>query len=60
MLNLATESLGRLPARFRYRGLSPLICGMPVHVEAQEAAEGMALRVRTEEGGVTMQASATP
>ncbi len=34
MLNLAARVLGRTPARFRYRGLSPLIAGRPVAVEA--------------------------
>ncbi|WP_374643512.1 MaoC family dehydratase N-terminal domain-containing protein [Tabrizicola sp.] len=60
MLNLATEILGRLPARFRYRGLSPLICGLPVRIEAQEQAGEIALRVRTEDGSLATQASATP
>ena len=35
MLNLAATMLGRNPARFRYRGLSPLICGGSVRVEAR-------------------------
>lgn len=60
MLNLATDMLGRLPARFRYRGLSPLICGFPVRIEAVESGGEIALRVRTEAGGLTMQATATP
>lgn len=59
MLNLAAQMLGRLPARFRYRGLSPLICGFPVRIEAVEGPGEIALRVRTEEGGITMQATAT-
>lgn len=60
MLNLATDMLGYTPARFRYRGLCPLICGSPVRVEAMERAGEIALRVRTMDGGVTMQATATP
>ena len=64
MLNLATQLLGHLPNRFRYRGLAPLICGQPVRIEALtetgEGAAGLALRVVTEAGQVTMQASATP
>ncbi|MDR0807727.1 MAG: MaoC family dehydratase N-terminal domain-containing protein [Gemmobacter sp.] len=60
MLNLAGHMLGRPPTQFRYRGLSPLICGIPVHIEAAEMAGEIALRVRREDGGVTMQATATP
>jgi 3-methylfumaryl-CoA hydratase len=55
MLNLAARALGRAPARFRYRGLSPLIAGRTVAVEAF-AGEGGALdlRVREDGGVVTM------
>ena len=60
MLNLAATMLGRLPAAFRYRGVSPLICGVPVQVEAQPQGETIALRVRRHDGVVTMQAVATP
>lgn len=60
MLNLVTEMLSRLPARLRYRGVSPLICGLPVRIEAQKAEDEIALRVRTAEGVLTMQATATP
>ena len=60
MLNLATRLGGRLPATFRYRGLSPLICGIPVKVEAQRRGETIALRVRRPDGVATMQATATP
>ena len=60
MLNLAAKMVGRLPATFRYRGLSPLICGVPVQVEAQHEGETIALRVRRHDGVVTMQAVATP
>ena len=59
MLNLAADMLGRLPARFRYRGLSPLICGLPVHIEACAAGDAIALRVIKDDGVVTMQATAT-
>lgn len=58
-LNLATTVLGGLPGRFRYRGLSPLICGQAVRVEARKTAEGLALRVRNAAGVVTMQAMAS-
>ena len=60
MLNLAADLLGRLPARFSYRGLSPLTCGQPVRIEARNEAAGIALRVITQGGVATMQASATP
>ena len=60
MLNLAAKMVGRLPATFRYRGLSPLICGVPVQVEAQHEGETIALRVRRHDGTATMQAVATP
>jgi 3-methylfumaryl-CoA hydratase len=59
MLNLAATMLGRNPARFRYRGLSPLICGGSVRVEARADGETIALRVLTEDGVSTMQATAT-
>src|SRR5262249_29956755 len=40
MLNLAVERLGRLPRRFTYRGLAPLICDRPFLVTAKAQAEG--------------------
>lgn len=58
MLNLAAATFGSLPATFRYRGLSPLIAGQPVAIEAMEGPDGLALRVRAEDGPVTMQATA--
>lgn len=59
MKNLATHLLGHLPGRFTYRGLAPLICDLPVVVEAREADEGLELRVRREgDGVVTMSAIA--
>ena len=58
MLNLAAHRLGRLPARFGYRGLAPLICGEAVRIEARETAEGMALRVLNAAGMATMSATA--
>ena len=57
-MNLATSLFGHLPAMFRYRGLSPLICGVPVAIEARPSPEGLALRVRGTDGVVTMQATA--
>lgn len=58
MLNLATGLFGHLPATFRYRGLSPLISGSPVAIEARPSPDGLALRVRLADGVVTMQAAA--
>jgi len=58
MLNLATTIFGKLPTNFRYRGLSPLTCGIPVRIEARAAPDGLRLRVRTDQGTVTMQATA--
>ena len=60
MLNLATDMLGRLPARFRYRGIAPLICGLSLRIEARAAGADIALRVIKDDGVVTMQATATP
>jgi len=60
MQHLARDLLGRMPATFRYRGLSPLICGRAAVVEACQGAEGVTLRVRDLEADVvTMQASAS-
>lgn len=57
MLNLATHLMGHLPARFSYRGLSPLICGAPVAIEARAATGGLELRVRREADGVATMAA---
>ncbi|MHC5656218.1 HTD2 family dehydratase [Stappia sp. ICDLI1TA098] len=60
MQNLATDILGRLPASFAYRGLSPLTVGRPVTVEAREVEGGLEMRVRRDEDGVvTMQGMIT-
>jgi len=58
MLNLATQLFGHHPAQFDYRGLAPLTAGIPVIVEARHIPEGLALRVRRNDGVVTMQATA--
>lgn len=60
MLNLAARLFGRTPARFSYRGVSPLICGKPVRVEAFDTQDrGLSLRVRVLNGPVTMTAQAS-
>ncbi|MBE0453689.1 FAS1-like dehydratase domain-containing protein [Roseovarius autotrophicus] len=59
MMNLAAHVAGHLPAHFTYRGLSPLICGAAVVIEARETEGGLDLRVRREVDGVaTMTARA--
>ena len=59
MLNLAAEVLGEAPARFAYRGQSPLIAGAPVRVEAT-GREGnrLMLHVLSADGVATMVAEA--
>ena len=57
MMNLATHLAGRLPARFSYRGLSPLICGAPVAIEARPEEGGIELRVRRMADGVATMAA---
>ena len=57
MMNLATHILGRLPTRFTYRGLTPLICNLPVAIEAREAEGGLDLRVRRMGDGVATMAA---
>ena len=55
MLNIAADVLGRLPKRFSYRGLSPLICGAPFRVEAIAAPDGgLTTRAVSAEGVATM------
>jgi 3-methylfumaryl-CoA hydratase len=60
MLNLAARLFGKLPARFEFRAVSPLIAGVPVRVEALAGPDGgrVELRVRTEDGAVTMTGNA--
>ncbi|PKQ11176.1 MAG: hypothetical protein CVT70_15580 [Alphaproteobacteria bacterium HGW-Alphaproteobacteria-1] len=53
MLNLAAHVAGRLPARFSYRGLSPLVCGEAVSIEAREGVGALEIRVRRDSDGVT-------
>ncbi len=59
LLNLAASVLGRTPARFAYRGLSPLIAGEPAVAEARQGETGVVLRVVKSGGPVTMTATAT-
>lgn len=57
--NLAADVFGAPPSHFDYRGLTPLIAGEPVRIEARTDGDGLALRVRRlRDGVVTMKASA--
>ena len=57
MLNLAVHAANRPVRRFAYRGLSPLICGAPVSIEARDAGGGLELRVRRATDGVATMAA---
>src|SRR6056297_81591 len=52
MMNLAVQAAKRTVRRVSYRGLSPLICGSEVAIEAREAGGGLDLRVRRVADGV--------
>jgi 3-methylfumaryl-CoA hydratase len=60
MLNLAAKMLDRLPARFAYRGLSPLTLGPEAIIEGRWREGVIDLRIRVAGGPVTMSAAATP
>ncbi len=50
MLNAATDALGRTQRKFRYRGVSPRICGATFRIEAIRAPRRRASPV--EEGSI--------
>lgn len=55
MLNLVVDRLGRLPMRFAYRGLAPLICDHPFRVTAEAGPDGaLVARVIAASGETTM------
>jgi 3-methylfumaryl-CoA hydratase len=59
MLNLAADRLGRLPRRFRYRGVAPLICDRPFVVRASAGSGGsLDIRVIADSGVTTMSGTA--
>jgi 3-methylfumaryl-CoA hydratase len=61
MLNIAASTTGRLPQKFRYRGLEPLICGAPFTVEALKGGSGsLTTRVVARAGFVTMTGTVEP
>lgn len=59
LLEFAADVAGRVPKVFDYRGVRPLIAGPPMRLEAEETAEGLALRVVDAGGATTMKATAT-
>jgi 3-methylfumaryl-CoA hydratase len=60
LLNRAADVLGRLPRLFSYRGLSPLICGNPFHVVAEEnVGGGCAAKIVAFDGTATMAGTAS-
>lgn len=59
LLEFAADVAGRVPKIFDYRGVRPLIAGPPLRLEAEETAEGLALRAVNAEGETTMTATAT-
>jgi len=54
MLNLAASVLGRAPATFSYRGVSPLILGEPFVVDALKIGDAVTLQTISSSGVVTM------
>ena len=58
MLNLAASISGRAPRTFSYRGVSPLILGGRLMVDADVGPNGIELRCLNDAGEVTMKALA--
>ena len=58
MMTLAARVLCRCPARFTYRGMSPLVVGQDAVVEAHRLDGALSLRVRRSGGPVTMAGTA--
>ena len=59
LLRMAMQmNAGRLPARFRFRGTSPLFDGAAFSVNGRAEGDGTALWVLDRNGGMTMQATA--
>lgn len=57
LLNLAAQTLGRMPRKFGYRGKSPLICGAPFTIEAAPASGGLSARCVSAAGVTTFTAA---
>ena len=59
LLNLAAQRLGRVPARFRYRGVAPMISGSRFAVAGRREGQGEAFQGWTAvDGAVCMEAEA--
>ena len=59
MLNRAAQELGRLPASFSYRGLSPLICGQTFFIDTSPGENGsLIVQSVAADGTVTMRGEA--
>ncbi|MCY1459435.1 Mesaconyl-C(4)-CoA hydratase [compost metagenome] len=61
LFNLVSSHAGRVPLRFAYRGLAPLIAGHPFRVAASWQHKGDSLQAWTQDadGRINMEASAT-
>jgi 3-methylfumaryl-CoA hydratase len=60
MLNLACQINGKQPQKMSYRGVSPLVCGDPIMVDADPIETGqLGCCVRAPNGTVTMTAEIT-
>ncbi|GJE04597.1 FAS1-like dehydratase domain-containing protein [Methylobacterium isbiliense] len=59
LLNLAAVQLGRVPARFRYRGVSPMIAGQVFTVAGRAGPEGFEGWTAEAGGRLCMEASGT-
>lgn len=58
LFNLAAETLGCVPGRFRYRGVSPMIAGQTFRVAGQRDGDAFAGVTLDARGGVCMTAAA--
>lgn len=58
LLQLITERMGGMPATFTFTGLSPAICGEPLHLVLREESEGLALAAFASDGRQITRASA--
>ena len=59
MAHMAARTRGRIPARFSYRGKSPLFVGTPFSVNGAETDDGMSLWTAASGGPIAMQAQAS-
>ena len=59
MAHMAARTRGRIPARFSYRGKSPLLVGTPFSVNGAETDDGMSLWTAASGEPIAMQAQAS-